>query len=390
MTLLKNPTPSLGVTQIPFSKPAVLGNTMKYVEDAILSGNLAGNGPFAKRCISWLEEHTGARKALLTTSCTHALEMAALLLKVKENDEIIMPSFAFPSTANAFVLRGARIVFIDIRPDTMNMDERLIEKAVTRKTKAIVPVHYAGVSCEMDTIMAVAKKHGLMVIEDAAQGVLASYQGRTLGTIGDLGVYSFHETKNITCGEGGALLVNHDKYVARAEVIAEKGTDRSLFYQGKVDKYSWQDIGSSYVPSELNAAFLLSQLENAEKITRQRLEIWNRYATQLRSLAERGCIDTPTVPPGCRHNGHIFYIKAKDLDERNRLIDYLRKHSIHAVFHYVPLHSSKAGKKFKCRFNGTDTFTTRESERLVRLPLYYGMTADETDSICEKIAAFYG
>ncbi len=373
---------------IPFSRPAIAGNEEKYIKEAIESKKLSGDHSFTKRCNSWLEGQTETKKAFITTSCTHALEMAALLVDIKEGDEVIMPSYTFVSTANAFVLRGAKVVFVDIRPDTMNMDENLIEEAITDKTKAIVPVHYAGIGCEMDTIVRIAKKYNMFVIEDAAQGMMATYKGRALGAIGDIGAFSFHETKNYTCGEGGAILINDEKYVKRAEIIREKGTNRSQFFRGEVDKYNWQDVGSSWLPSEINAAFLFAQLENAEEINDDRLRAWDRYYQSLKPLEVKGHIQLPVVPPECRHNGHMFYIKMKDLAERARIIDHFKKNEIYALFHYVPLHSSPIGPKFS-RFHGEDRFTTRESERLIRLPLYYNIPSNDIDSVCEKIGSFF-
>lgn len=373
---------------IPFSSPAITGNEEKYIKEAIESKRLSGDHSFTKRCNSWLEEQTETKKAFITTSCTHALEMAALLVDIKEGDEVIMPSYTFVSTANAFVLRGAKVVFVDIRPDTMNMDESLIEQAITDRTKAIVPVHYAGVGCEMDTIMRIAREHNLFVIEDAAQGMMATYKGRALGAIGDIGAYSFHETKNYTCGEGGAILINDERHTKRAEIIREKGTNRSQFFRGEVDKYSWQNVGSSWLPSEINAAFLFAQLEKAEEINSDRLRTWDRYYHNLKSVEGKGYIELPKVPLECRHNGHMFYIKVKDLDERTRMIDHLKKNGICAMFHYIPLHSSPIGPKLS-RFCGEDRFTTIESERLVRLPLFYGLSANDIDFICQTIMAFY-
>lgn len=374
--------------KIPYNRPVIPENAEEYIREVLLSGKLSGDHNFTKKCNFWLEEYIKTKKAFLTTSCTHALEMVALLIGIEEGDEVIMPSYTFVSTANAFVLRGARIVFVDIRPDTMNIDENLIEQAITKKTKAIVPVHYAGVGCEMDTILKIAKKHSLFVIEDAAQGMMSTYKQRPLGAIGEIGTYSFHETKNYTCGEGGAILVNDKRFVKRAEVIREKGTNRSQFFRGEVDKYTWQDIGSSYLPSEINAAFLFAQFEKAEEINNNRLATWNKYYESLKSLREKGRIEIPKVPAECGHNGHIFYIKVKDLDERTRMIDYLKKNGIYALFHYVPLHSSPAGLRFG-RFHGEDRFTTKESERLLRLPLFYGISKEDISYICLKIEDFY-
>ncbi|MBR5773396.1 MAG: dTDP-4-amino-4,6-dideoxygalactose transaminase [Clostridia bacterium] len=373
---------------IPFNIPPHIGTEEEYVCAAISSKKICGDGSFTKKCNQNIEERTGCSKALLTTSGTTALEMAAILCDIQPGDEVIMPSYTFVSTANAFVLRGAKIVFVDIRPDTMNIDENLIEAAITNKTKAIVPVHYAGVSCEMDTIMTIAKKHNIKVIEDAAQGVMAFYKGKALGAIADFGCYSFHETKNYSMGEGGAILVNSPDYVERAEIIREKGTNRSNFLRGQVDKYTWVDVGSSFLPSELNAAHLLGQLENAEKINDARLSVWNQYYTGLKPLAEKGCIELPFIPEGCAHNAHMFYIKAKDIEERTRLISFLSQNGVASVFHYVPLHSSPAGQGFG-EFFGEDVYTTRESERLLRLPLYYGLSEDDCDYVISKVKEFY-
>jgi len=336
-----------------------------------------------------LEEKTGTAKCLMTTSCTHATELAAILADIKPGDEIIMPSYTFVSTANAFVLRGGVPVFVDIRPDTMNIDEKQIEAAITEKTKAIVPVHYAGVACEMDTIMDIAKRHNLLVIEDAAQGVMASYKGKALGSIGDYGCYSFHETKNYSMGEGGALLIRDREHVERAEIIREKGTDRSKYFRGQVDKYRWQEFGSSYLPSELNVAYLYAQLEMADQINEARLARWNEYYKLLTPLAQAGKIELPVVPEGCVHNAHMFYIKTADEHERQELINYLKERDILAVYHYVPLHSAPAGIKYG-RFNGEDVYTTKESERLLRLPMYYGLTAEETAFVADQVKEFYG
>ena len=325
----------------------------------------------------------------MTTSCTHATELAAILADIKPGDEIIMPSYTFVSTANAFVLRGGVPVFVDIRPDTMNIDEKQIEAAITEKTKAIVPVHYAGVACEMDTIMDIAKRHNLLVIEDAAQGVMASYKGKALGSIGDYGCYSFHETKNYSMGEGGALLIRDREHVERAEIIREKGTDRSKYFRGQVDKYRWQEFGSSYLPSELNVAYLYAQLEMADQINEARLARWNEYYKLLTPLAQAGRIELPVVPEGCVHNAHMFYIKTADEHERQELINYLKERDILAVYHYVPLHSAPAGIKYG-RFNGEDVYTTKESERLLRLPMYYGLTAEETAFVADQVKEFYG
>lgn len=373
---------------IPFNKPPFLGNELENIKKAIENNKICGDGEFTKKCNKWLEQKTGSAKALLTTSCTHSLEMAALLLDIQPGDEIIMPSFTFVSTADAFVLRGAKIVFVDIRPDTMNIDETLIEQAITEKTKAIVPVHYAGVSCEMDVIMDIAKRHNLAVVEDAAQGVMAEYKGRALGSIGNFGCYSFHETKNYSMGEGGALLINNSEDIENAEIIREKGTDRSRFLRGQVDKYTWVNYGSSYLPSDMNAAFLLGQLEQADKINQDRLSSWQRYYDGLSDLQNEGKISLPVIPEGCKHNAHMFYIKAENLEQRTKLISFLKENGVGSVFHYVPLHSAPAGERFG-RFCGEDRYTTKESDRLVRLPMYYGLTKDDTDYVIEKVRAFY-
>lgn len=356
------------------------------MREVLLSGKLSGDGYFTKKCSAWLEEHTKTKKVLLTTSCTHALEMSALLIDIKQGDEVILPSYTFPSTANAFALRGAKLIFVDIRPDTMNINENLLEPAITSKTKAIVVVHYAGVSCEMDTIMDVAKKHNLFIIEDAAQGVMSTYKGKELGTIGHIGTYSFHETKNFTCGEGGAILLNDESFIKRAEIMWEKGTNRLQFFRGEIDKYTWQDIGSSYLPSELNAAFLFAQLENAKEITESRLSCWNRYHENLKHLEDKGTIELPRVPKECRHAAHMFYIKVSD--ERKKVLDYLKSNNIFSFFHYVPLHSSPAGIKYGT-FCGEDKYTTKESERLMRLPIYYNMPSHEVDLVCQTLETFY-
>ena len=371
-----------------FNNPPVGRNAITHIEQAIKNQHISGDGQFTRLCNEWLEKLTGTSKCLLTTSCTHALEMSALLCDIKPGDEVIMPSFTFVSTANAFTLRGARIAFVDVRPDTMNIDENLIEAAVTEQTKAIVPVHYAGVGCEMDKINDIAKRHNLLVIEDAAQGIMSTYRGKPLGAIGDIGCFSFHETKNFSMGEGGALLINDEKYIFDAEVIREKGTDRSRFFRGQVDKYTWQNHGSSYLPSELNAAYLWAQLEMAEEITSDRMRSFEQYYQGLTELQESGFLSLPTIPEGCKHNAHMFYIKVKDIEVRAKLINHLKQHRILSVFHYVPLHSAPAGLKFG-RFIGEDRYTTRESERLLRLPLYYGLTVDEVDLIISLIKNFY-
>lgn len=373
---------------IPFNMPPYVGTENNYIKKAIENHKICGDGEFTKKCSAWIEEKTGTKKGLLTTSCTHALEMAALLLDIKPGDEVIMPSFTFVSTADAFVLRGAKAVFVDIRPDTMNINEELIEDAITDRTKAIVPVHYAGVACEMDRIMEIAAKHGLAVVEDAAQGVMSSYKGKALGTIGDFGCYSFHETKNYSMGEGGALLIRDDARKEDAEIIREKGTNRSKFFRGQIDKYTWVNWGSSYLPSDMNAAYLWAQLEQAEEINENRLNSWTEYYTGLKDLADEGKIELPYIPGECVHNAHMFYIKAKDLEERTALIKYLKDNEINTAFHYIPLHSAPAGIKFG-RFSGEDIYTTKESERLLRLPMYYQLTKEDRDKVIDKIREFY-
>ncbi|MFW3895891.1 dTDP-4-amino-4,6-dideoxygalactose transaminase [Pseudomonas bharatica] len=369
---------------IPFNKPPYTGDEDSHVLKAMRAAKMSGDGEYTGRCHEWFERNLGSQKVLLTPSCTQALEMAALLIDIQPGDEVIMPSYTFVSTANAFVLRGARIVFVDVRPDTMNIDERLIEAAITERTKAIVPVHYAGVACEMDTIMALAQKHGLYVIEDAAQGMMSTYKGKPLGTIGHLAAYSFHDTKNYTSGgEGGLLLINDSNFVARAEIIREKGTNRSQFWRGMVDKYTWVDVGSSYLPSELQAAYLFSQLENAERINAARRQVWSSY---FEAFAEfNGTVaDLPVIPRDCEHNAHMFYLKLADLSARSAFIESLKSQGVMAVFHYVPLHSSPCGTTWST-FHGTDVFTTRESERLVRLPIWYGMTDEEQGRVIAAV-----
>ncbi len=373
---------------IHFNVPPVYGTEEEKIREVIERRKICGDGEFTKNCNQWIEEHTGCPKALLTTSCTHALEMAALLSRIEPGDEVIMPSYTFVSTANAFVLRGAKIIFVDIRPDTMNVDENLIESAVTDKTKAVAPVHYAGVGCEMEKILTIAKKYGLFVIEDAAQGVKSFYKGQALGAIGDFGCFSFHETKNYSMGEGGALLINDSRYVDEAEIIREKGTNRSQFWRGKVDKYRWVDLGSSYLPSELNAAYLYAQLEHADEIFSDRMESWNRYYNGLGDLAAEGKIDLPFIPADCSHNAHMFYIKVKDIAERSELITFLKAKGIETVFHYVPLHTAPAGLKWG-RFHGEDRYTTAESERLLRLPMYYKLTPEDGEAVINGIKEFY-
>lgn len=373
---------------INFNIPPFTGKEYEYIKQAVEAQKICGDGSFTKRCNKWIEEQTGCSKALLTTSCTHATELAALLADIRPGDEVIMPSYTFCSTADAFVLRGATAVFVDIRPDTMNIDETLIEDAITDKTRAIVPVHYAGVGCEMDTIMDIAKKHDLMVIEDAAQGIMASYKGKALGAIGDFGCFSFHETKNFSMGEGGAILIKDEKYVEKAEIYREKGTDRSKYYRGQIDKYRWQDYGSSYLPSDMNAAYLWAQLEMAEHITDDRLSSWNSYKERLKHLQDEGKIELQFIPEYCKHNAHMFYIKLRDVDERTRFIKHMKENDILTVFHYVPLHSAPAGEKY-CRFHGEDRYTTKESDRLVRLPMYYGLKTEQIEYICDTIEKFF-
>jgi len=373
---------------INFNVPPVIGKELEYIKVAIENRKICGDGEFTKKCSSWIEQNTGTAKALLTTSCTHATEMSAILANIKEGDEVIMPSYTFVSTADAFVLRGARVVFVDIRPDTMNIDETLIENAITDRTKAIVPVHYAGVACEMDTICSLADKYGLFVIEDAAQAVMSSYKGIPLGSIGDFGCFSFHETKNFSMGEGGALLIKRGEDIEKAEIVREKGTNRSKFFRGQMDKYTWVDAGSSYLPSELNAAYLWAQFEEADKIFNSRMSNWNIYYDRLKHLEDKGVLELPQIPKECKHNAHMFYIKVQDLSERTELINYLKEKNINAVFHYIPLHSSPAGLKFG-KFIGEDKYTTTESERLLRLPLYYGLKKNEVQYITEIIEGYY-
>lgn len=370
--------------RIPFNWPHMTGKELYYIAEAHFNGRLAGDGPFTKRCHSWLEERTGCSKALLTHSCTGALEMAALLLDIQPGDEIIMPSHTFVSTANAFVLRGGVPVFVDIRHDTLNIDERLIEAAITPRTRAIAPVHYAGVSCEMDTIASIAKRYGLKVVEDAAQGVMASYKGRALGSIGDIGVYSFHETKNVISGEGGALLVNDPELALRAEIIREKGTDRSRFFRGEVDKYTWQEVGSSFLPGELIAAFLYAQLEEADRITKERLASWQRYHELLEPLETKSVLRRPIVPEACQHNAHMYYVLLAPEIDRQNVLNELKRNDIGAVFHYVPLHSSPAGLRYG-RAHGDLEVTVRQSERLVRLPLWVGLSEEQTNRVVEVL-----
>lgn len=373
---------------IPFNKPPYIGKESEYVLDAVNKGHISGDGEYTKKCAKKLEELSGTKRALLTTSCTHATEMAALLSDIKPGDEVIMPSYTFVSTADAFVLRGATPVFVDIRPDTMNIDETLIEDAITSKTKAIVPVHYAGVGCEMDTIMDIARRHNLTVIEDAAQAIASTYKGKALGTFGDFGCYSFHETKNISMGEGGALLIQNEDMIEPAEIIREKGTNRAKFFRGQIDKYTWVNYGSSYLPSDMNAAYLWAQLENIDIIQKKRLSVWNRYREGLSELEKREYIEFGMIPDECTNNAHMFYIKVSDLETRTDLISYLKEKGIMAVFHYVPLHSAPAGRKFG-RFNGEDRYTTKESERIMRLPLFYSITEEEVEYTIEMLLEYF-
>ena len=370
---------------IPFNKPYMTGKELYYIAEAKFGNMLAGDGPFTGRCHRWIEQNTGCAKALLTHSCTAALEMAALLLRIEPGDEVILPSFTFVSTANAFVLRGGVPVFVDIREDTLNLDERLIEAAITPRTRAIVPVHYAGVACEMDSIMDIARRHGLKVVEDAAQGVMSRYKGRALGSIGDLGAFSFHETKNVISGEGGALLVNDLQLAVRAEIIREKGTDRSRFFRGEVDKYTWQEVGSSFLPGELIAAFLRAQLEEGQAITHMRMTSWQRYHALLEPLEAAGVLRRPVVPEACQHNAHMYYLLLAPKIDRQAVLGELKRHEIYSVFHYVPLHSSPAGKRYG-RVHGSLEVTDRQSERLVRLPMWVGLTHEQQDKVVQVLA----
>lgn len=370
---------------IPFNLPYMTGKEQHYIAEAHLNGSLSGDGPFTKKCHGWLENQAGCKKALLTHSCTAALEMSALLLDIKPGDEVIMPSYTFVSTANAFVLRGGVPVFVDIREDTLNLDERLIEDAITSRTKAIVPVHYAGVACEMDEIMSIARRHRLKVVEDAAQGVMSTYKGRPLGSIGDCGAYSFHETKNLISGEGGALLVNNPEMAVRAEIIREKGTDRSRFFRGEVDKYTWQDLGSSFLPGELIAAFLWAQLEEASRITGERLMSWQRYHSLFEPLESRGLLRRPIVPDECQHNAHMYYVLLSPHIDRAKVLNDLRLNKIGSVFHYVPLHSSPAGLRFG-RTHGDLKFTVQQSDRLIRLPMWSGLLDEQQDRVLEVLS----
>lgn len=373
---------------ISFNVPPYVGNELTYIKEAVDSYKICGDGQFTKKCNAWLEEKFNAQKALLTTSGSTALDMALLLCDLKPGDEVILPSYTFSSTANAPVLAGAKLVFVDIRPDTMNIDEKKIESAITKKTKVIIAVHYAGVSCEMDTILDIARRHNLMVIEDAAQGVMSTYKGKALGTMGDFGCYSFHETKNYSMGEGGALVINNPAYNEKAEILREKGTNRAKFFRGQVDKYTWVDFGDSYLPSELNAAYLWAQLEVADEINENRLATWNAYYEAFKPLEEKGYIELPTIPPGCVHNAHMFYVKLKDLEARTDFIEALKKDGVNCVFHYIPLHSAPAGHKFG-RFDGEDEYTTKESERLVRLPLYYNLTLEDREHVIDSVKKYF-
>lgn len=373
---------------IHFNVPPFTGKEFDYMHEAVENHKICGDGPFTKRCDEWMQNRFHADKVMLTTSGSTALDMAALLCGLKEGDEVILPSFTFSSTANSFVLARARLVFVDIRPDTMNIDETKIEAAITDKTKVICPMHYAGVACEMDTIMEIAKKHNLLVVEDAAQGVMSTYKGKALGTIGDFGCYSFHETKNYSMGEGGAIVINNPKYIEKAEILREKGTNRTQFFRGQVAKYNWVDFGDSYLQSDLNAAYLWAQLEMADEINDNRLATWNAYYKAFKPLEEKGIITLPTIPDGCVHNAHMFYIKCKDLETRQNFIKFMKENDILCVFHYVPLHSAPAGEKFG-RFNGKDEHTTADSDRLVRLPMYYNIDKCDLEKVINKVLEFF-
>lgn len=373
---------------INFNIPPYVGGEIEYIKQAVENKKICGDGEFTKKCNKWMEDRFHAQKVLLTTSGTTALEMATILSGLRNGDEVILPSFTFSSTATSVVLTGATLVFVDVRPDTMNIDETKIEAAITDKTKAIIAVHYAGVACEMDTIMDIAKRHNLIVIEDAAQAVMSTYKGKALGTIGDFGCYSFHETKNYSMGEGGALVINNPKYNESAEILREKGTNRSKFFRGQVDKYTWVDYGSSYLPSDMNAAYLLAQLEKADEINDNRLTSWQYYYDNLKYLQEEGKIELPVIPEGCIHNAHMFYVKLKNLEERTDFISYLRENDVQSTFHYIPLHSAPAGNKFG-RFDGEDVYTTAESERLTRLPMYYGMSVEDRAKVVEVVKEFF-
>ena len=373
---------------INFNVPPYVGKEIEYIKDVISKRKICGDGEYTKKCNKWMEEKFNADKVLLTTSGTSALDLSMLLCDLKPGDEVILPSYTFSSTANAFAIYGAKLVFVDIRPDTMNIDETKIEAAITDKTRAIIVVHYAGVACEMDTIMDIAKRHNLLVVEDAAQGVMSKYKGKYLGTIGDMGCYSFHETKNYSMGEGGAIIINNPEYIERAEILREKGTNRSKFYRGQVDKYTWVDIGDSFLPSELNAAYLWGQLEMAEEINDNRLNVWNRFYNAFKPLEEAGKVELPFIPTDCVHNAHMFYLKCKDLNERTAFISFMKEKGVQCVFHYIPLHSAPAGLKYG-RFVGEDKYTTKESERLVRLPMYYGMTEEEQKAVIDSVLDYF-
>lgn len=373
---------------INFNVPPYVGKEIEYIKDVISKRKICGDGEYTKKCNKWMEEKFHADKVLLTTSGTSALDLSMLLCDLKPGDEVILPSYTFSSTANAFAIYGAKLVFVDIRPDTMNIDETKIEAAITEKTRAIIVVHYAGVACELDTIMDIAKRHNLLVVEDAAQGVMSKYKGKYLGTIGDMGCYSFHETKNYSMGEGGAIIINNPEYIERAEILREKGTNRSKFYRGQVDKYTWVDIGDSFLPSELNAAYLWGQLEMAEEINDNRLNVWNRFYNAFKPLEEAGKVELPFIPTDCVHNAHMFYLKCKDLNERTAFISFMKEKGVQCVFHYIPLHSAPAGLKYG-RFVGEDKYTTKESERLVRLPMYYGMTEEEQKAVIDSVLDYF-
>lgn len=373
---------------IHFNVPPFVGNEFIYMKEAVENHKICGDGPFTKRCNEWLEKRFNAKKVMLTTSGSSALDMAAILCDIKPGDEVILPSYTFSSTANAFVLAGAKLVFVDIRPDTMNIDEKKIEAAITKNTKVICVVHYAGVACEMDSIMKIAKTYNLKVVEDAAQAVMSSYKGRALGTIGDFGCFSFHETKNYSMGEGGAIIINDENAIEKAEILREKGTNRSQFFRGQVAKYNWVDFGDSYLQSDLNAAYLWAQLEKAELINENRLATWNKYFKSFEKLAQKEIIELPTIPDGCKHNAHMFYIKCKSLETRQRYINFMKENGILCVFHYVPLHSAPAGIKYG-EFNGRDEYTTLESDRLVRLPMYYNIKKEDQDKVILKTIEFF-
>ena len=373
---------------INFNIPPYVGDELKYVKEAVEAHKICGDGPFTKKCNAWMEERFNAQKVLLTTSGSTALDMALLLCDLKPGDEVILPSYTFSSTANSAVLAGAKLVFVDVRPDTMNIDEKKIEQAITDKTKVIIAMHYAGVACEMDTIMDIAKRHNLMVVEDAAQAVMSTYKGKALGTIGDFGCYSFHETKNYSMGEGGAILINNPDYNEKAEILREKGTNRAKFFRGQVDKYTWVDFGDSYLPSELNAAYLWAQLQRADEINNNRLATWRRYYDAFKPLEDKGVLSLPVITDGCEHNAHMFYVKLADLEQRTAFISYMKSNDVQCTFHYIPLHSAPAGLKFG-RFDGNDDYTTKESERLVRLPMYYNIDADDLNRVINSVLNYF-